>query len=197
MNHNDKKLHVLGSLFFFGCFWLGFPLIAKAASNGWTVEVSAQRQDLFLNYPGSKLAPVFKVAIECSQRGSQFHYQNIFYSHCNAVGLRQYHALDITPGTAGLIRIKSVPDQIAEEGCAVANAVTRVYLHVYLKGAMLKYVAVPKESFDLIVHGLEHYGFRRFTPVPERPMAAAALLRVISEPAGHAENLSYEAYQGE
>jgi hypothetical protein len=189
MNLSKRKANQ-PALLFICCALLFACPAAMAGSNDWTVVVSAKRQDQFLNYPGSKLAPVIKTPVEYDQAGQHVYYEDLYYSQGQPIGLRQYHALDIQPGSAGVIRIKNL-GQVADEGSAAANAAIRTYLDLFLHRTLVLYISVSKDAFDNLLQGMERYGFRRFEIQPEKPVFAVTVLRVVSDPPGRSENLLY------
>lgn len=190
MSLSNQKAKLSALCLMASCAALLASPAAKAGHNDWTVTVSAKRQDQFLNYLGSELAPVIKTPIEYDQAGKHVYYQDLYYSHCHPIGLRQYHALDIQPGTSGVIRVKKL-SSVSDEGCAAANAVVRTYLDLFLSRILVLYISVPKDAFDNLLQGMEQYGFRRFEIQPEKPVFAVTVVRLVSDPPGRDENLLY------
>ena len=190
MSLGNKKANWSALTIILCCAFLFACPASEAGPNDWTVTVSAKRQNQFLNYPGSELTPVIMTPIQYDQAGKHVYYEDLYYSKCHPIGLRQYHALDIQPGSSGVIRITNL-SQVDEEGCAAANAVIRTYLDLFLARTLVMYISVPKDAFDNLLQGMERYGFRRFEIQPEKPVFAMTVLRVVSDPPGRAENLLY------
>jgi hypothetical protein len=160
-----------------------------AQTHNWTIVVSPQRLDRFLNYPGSTLAPITKTLVEYYQSDKNVRYEDLFYSRCQPVGLRQYHSLDLIAGSSGIIRISNL-GQSSEDGCAAANAAIRTFVDVFLTRAILLYIVVPKDSFDNLVEGMEHYGFCQPNTVGH-PGTIVANITLVSEPPGRTISMFY------
>jgi hypothetical protein len=152
--------------------------------------ISPQRLNQFLDYPGSSLAPVIKTPIEYYQADRRVQYEDLFYSHLQPVGLRQYHTLDLTPGSSGIIRIGNI-GKTPEEGYAAANAAIRAYVDVFLTRAILLYIAVPIDSFDNLIDGIQRCGFYLPDTSSNQPGVVVTTLTVMSEPPGRSQTLFF------
>jgi hypothetical protein len=189
MDHRKKiNQPVLAFLIYVVSLTNGQP--AYSQIKDWTMVVSAQRQDQLLNYPGSPLAPIIKTAVECYRGDSHEHYEDLFYSHGHPIGLRQYNSLDLAAGTSGIIRIQNLGEN-TEESYAAANAAIRVYTDLFAMRAIVLYIAVPKDSFNNLIEGLEHYGFYKSELATPHFARVTAMLSVVSEPAGRSEEMLY------
>lgn len=178
-------------MFIWGSFFIASPQ-ADCQLSDWTIEMSVQRLDYFLNYQGSILSPVVQVLINYSQSGQNVQYERLYYSNNIAIGCRQYNSLNIQPGTAGTIIITNLSDNNPSQGIAAANASLRTYLDLYVLKAPLKNLITSPDFFDNLIQGLGNYGLQPFEIVPDKPYSATFVVEVNSNPEGRMQYLFYD-----
>ncbi len=191
-NHHRRKVKQLSLSLscltsFFFC-----PAQVDCQATGWTMTVSAQRLDSYLNYSGSPLAPIVRTSIYYNQAGQSTHYEDIFYSQQQAIGCRQYHALPATPGTAGVIAITTLSNNDQQQGYAAANAALRTYLDLALQKSSVRLMTVAPEYFSNLIQALGQYGFQPLHIVPDQPFKAKVVLEVMSGQSGPVQYLFYD-----
>lgn len=204
---------LLGLLAAFSCafFVLAQPIAAGTAD--WVVTIETRVVDKCLAYPNSKLSPLIRASVnfeqalleqaaedkELARKGAEPEvavpptlYENQYFSHFRAVGLRRFKQLIIKPGSTGTIKIISSNSAFRqEEANAAASATVRLYLDLYLNKMPLRSVIVSKDVFEMFVQELQRYGFRSFNIVPGQMTNAVVMLSIRSEPAGKQQYMSY------
>lgn len=200
---NDRGNHVSQFSEYYGRWIVTLVLFVSLAPAAWsfpgewTVVIDTKLLDRCLRYPGSRLAPIIKASINFKQptreeTAQPTIYEDVYYSHCHVIGLRRHHALDIRPGTQGVIYVSGSSSNLrAEEACAAANALVRVFLDLYVKKAPLRFVIVSREFFDMLIAGLQRYGFRPAIVSADQPVIALVMLHIKSDPPGRTQDLLY------
>ncbi len=128
----------------------------------WQINVSAKNYNHYLDYPGSLIHSMTKVAITCAQpdSGEQHSYEEFLFSTKQILGCRRRSSFGITSGTAGFFHINTFdPDQVN----AIANSVERVMVELMIKSCSTKYIVVSSENFDLFVSTLCEKRFHKPT----------------------------------
>jgi hypothetical protein len=168
-----------------------------AIAGDWTIDINTKLLDRVMRYPNSRLHPVIKASIYFKQPTRDEHveptiYEDIYYSRGRVIGLRRHNPLHIRSGTIGVIHVSgSSSDLRNDEACAAANAIVKLYLDLYLRKAALRFVVVSREFFDMVLQGLERYGFRPAFATPEQGVYALVMVHVTSDPPGRTQDLMY------
>ena len=170
----------------------------QAASDAWAVTVKTEQVPNYFTYQGTTFQPFVKISMKYSGTFSgtmnSGPYQDLFYNNAQPVGCVRHHSLDVANGTRGVIQV-TVGSSSAIQTCealAVANAIKRLYLDLYLKDCQIKEIEVSKNSFDGMVQGLLSSGF---TSLPTGPSSAVStalvMLHMVSNPPGSSMYLLY------
>jgi len=143
----------------------------------WTMTLTPKTYEHYLDYPTSAVHSLVKVTAGYLQPPNTVPtaYEELYYTTDRAIGCKLKSSLDITPGTAGVIKIINPnpnPDQ--NENYGLANAVLRVYLDVSLNQCMTKFVMIPDRSFTGIKAALCEQGFHPPGAMGTPPSASAA-----------------------
>jgi hypothetical protein len=157
----------------------------------WQVTIAAQSYSPYLDHPGSPVSTLIKASVSFAQpnNGQTKPYEDLYYTSSQVIGCRRNGVLGITPGTAGMITVTSTT---SDQSYAVANAVGRLFLDLYMHKCPTKMVVVPQARFNSIISALCNQGFRVAPPVPVRQRqgtSALFMLPIISEPAGEAVDI--------
>jgi hypothetical protein len=133
----------------------------------WQLTLTPKTYDHYLDYPTSSIHSMVKVSAGYLQPPNTVPtaYEDFYYTSDRVIGSKLKGELGITPGTAGIIKVVSANPN---ESYAVANAVLRIYLDLFLNKCMLKYVLVPGASLTGIKTAL---CMQRFHP-PLQPGSA-------------------------
>ncbi len=125
----------------------------------WKVTISPSSLQHYLDYPGSSIHGITKVAINYAQPdySTSQSYEDLWYTQSKPIGCKRWQSLGITPGTAGVVQVINVN---ADQCGTVANAVLRMYVDLYLHKCMTKYIVVPHTRFNNIVASFRQQGFR-------------------------------------
>jgi hypothetical protein len=186
-NLNQTILSLIFLSAFFFC-----PSVGECQPIEWTITISAQRLDSYLNFTGSILTPVVKTSVYYNQSGQNIHYQDLYYSQGQPIGCRRYSALNVTPGTGGVIAVVKLSNNDQQQGCAVANAAIRTYLDLSIQKSSVRELTVAPDYFDNLIQGLGQCGFQPFEIVPDKPFKAKIVLEVVSNPSGRFQYLYYD-----
>lgn len=190
-NRCRKKIYLSVSLILLALFF-SLPKDVNCQPTEWTITISVQTLNSYLNYSGSALAPIVKASVYYNQSGQSTHYEDIYYSQQQAIGCRQYHALPATQGTAGVISITNLSNNNQQQGYAAANAALRTYLDLYLQKSSVRTVTVMPEYFDNLLQSLVQCGFQPLVIVPDHPFKAKAVLEVTCGQNGPLQYLFYD-----
>lgn len=186
---------------------------ASSDSDDWIISIATKHVENVLNYPDSKLQPLVKARVNFEQGLPEYSeeeqalvkagyiteeavpkslYEDIYYVHSQAIGLRRYKELGIRPGTPGQIKVQIGESAVRdEEAHAAANATARVFLDAAVKKSALKSIVVSRDNFDLYIQGLQRYGFRPVRSQPGSFISATFIMSVFSDPPGRRESLGY------
>jgi hypothetical protein len=173
-------------------------VLVPLAAQAWTVTMTAKQINNYLTYPGSKLSPCVKVSIsyynDLSGVISSGSYEDLYYGNSHPIGCLRHHSLDVTGGTRGeiILNTGSSSSMQESEANALANAIKRIYLDLYVKDCQVRDVIVPQDLFDTILLALLENGFTR-TPLQAsyRTLQAVILLHLVSDPPGFAEYIMH------
>lgn len=131
----------------------------------WQVTLTTKRVNHYLNYPTSKIGSLVIVNVQYAQPVNSRkipakQYENLYYSGDSekTLGCKLLNELNITPGTAGTIKVGSANP---EDSFAIANAVLRLYLDVSLNRCMVKSVVVPGILVPGVTSAICRQGFHR------------------------------------
>jgi hypothetical protein len=157
----------------------------------WQVTIAAHSFSPYLDHPGSPVSKLIKATVSYAQpnSGQAKPYEDLYYTSSQVIGCRRNGVLGITPGTAGTILVTSTT---SDQSYAVANAVGRLFLDLYMHKCPTKIVVVPQACFGSIISALCNQGFRVAPPVPARQSqgtSALFILPVVSEPSGESVDI--------
>ena len=147
----------------------------------WAMFVDVQDGKDYLNYRGSLLHPLTKVRVHLQTfarlSGSSGvpepakMYDQLWYHKGMPIGSRRQCQLQIPKHHAGAIVISQASLE-PDHALAAANASLRLILDLHFKQIHASTILVPKERYDLIVSGFEHYRFLRgISPVDGKQMS--------------------------
>jgi hypothetical protein len=157
----------------------------------WQVTIATQSFSPYLDYPGSPVSKLVKASVSYAQpnNGQAKPYEDLYYTSSRVIGCRRNGLLGVTPGTAGVIIVTSTN---SDQSFAVANAVGRLFLNLFMQKCPTKMVVVPLASFNSIISALCNQGFRVAPPVPTRQSqgtSALFMLPIISQPPGESVDI--------
>lgn len=168
------------------------------ADNPWSMTITTQQLNNFLDYKGSLLQPVCKATIAYTQTyygvSRSATYKDLYYTNLQAIGSIEYEPLNITEGTQGQAYVQSAsPTGMQQrEAYAAANAVERVFLDLYSKKCPLLRVIVPRSSFDTLVNGFYANGFHQYPQIGSgQSVNATIVLLILSDPAGQSQRVMF------
>lgn len=149
----------------------------------WQVQISSKSLQNFLAYPQSKLPSISEVTVVYAQPddAAVTTYESLWYTKGQPIGCHRWNNLDLTPGTAGVIKVLDTePSRIQ----ATANAVLRICLDLALSRCMTRYVSVPQNCFKSMILALEEKGFRPPSRAPGSAVEPAGMvsIQLISQP---------------
>lgn len=148
-------------------FWLCIGTSKSQSSCAWEIYIRPHTIDHWLNFPSSAMHPIVwtpvSYVIPESNNRSEKLYEDLFYSHNTAVGLKQHAPLAIPAETAGVIRVlaKGSNSLTPAEEYAASGAIARLTLDLYLKKCPIISITVPASSFKSVLLGLVKYGFHQ------------------------------------
>lgn len=152
------------------------------------MTIATSSFDHYLEYPGSSINSLTKAAVSFSEQPNSASkpYEDLYYTKSRIIGCSRKNSLSIPPGNAGIITVKNAN---ADQSYAVANALSRLYLDLYVRKCPTKFIVVPQGAFQSIVNALCQQGYSVVTVEPEKPIPALFMLTIQSDPPGAEEHL--------
>lgn len=158
----------------------------------WAMYMDVHDVPKFLNYPSSKIRPLtdLRVIYRPLARGIRAAgapkarvYEEFWYHNSMPVGLRRNHQLQIESNKFGIIFVQP-RDGESDHTQAIANALVRIMVDLWIHDIVAGYVVVPFDKFDQLSGELGRYGF-----FPHMKVAQGAHLSIHlrSNPAGRDE----------
>lgn len=136
--------------------------------NDWIMYVDVQRKKQLFAYPGSKLRPItnLRVSYRKSKRVASDDeeainpklYEELWYHQGKAVGSRRFARLGIESGKKGTIYVRTTDDAQAEPQ-AVANAIVRLCVQLWIKDVVVTTVVVPRDMFREVATAMGELNF--------------------------------------
>jgi|688.fasta_scaffold584845_1 hypothetical protein len=129
----------------------------------WRLTITAKKIEHYLDYPSSAVGSLTVVNVQYEQpvnsrKKPPKPYENLYYTGERLLGCKLLDDLNITPGTAGNIKIEQANP---EDSYAIANVILRLYLDVSLNRCMTKSVVVPGTLFAGVTSAICRQGFHR------------------------------------
>ena len=135
----------------------------------WAMVLNLSDAKYYLNYPGSKLSPLTKVAVRyrAFPQKSQWtipttaSYEELWYKGEVPVGLRRHNDIAIPYLFNGAIIVCPADDQPDpnKRGSEIADAIVRLLVDVQFRMGVTALVLVPKEDYDSVATGLAQFKF--------------------------------------
>ncbi|HEY9734409.1 MAG TPA: hypothetical protein V6C89_21040 [Drouetiella sp.] len=146
----------------------------------WRLTITTKKIAHFLDYPSSAVGSLTVLSVQYEQPANSRKkppkpYENLYYTGERLLGCKLMDDLNITPGTAGTIKVEQANP---EDSYAIANAVLRLYLDVSLNRCMTKSVVVPGILFAGVTGAICKQGFHRANVASS---SSRLSLRVVSD----------------
>jgi hypothetical protein len=146
------------------------------------VELQCEEFGNYLNFSGSQLKPIGKVAVSCYCDTKNNHcptavkYQDLWFRKGDPIGLKQYRPLPIPERDRIAILIKPPAKPLTEAQIAsCASALVRLSLAFSLNRNLIMTVRVPGQSMDTFIAELRKQNFAPYQEVRQRITVLIAL----------------------
>ncbi len=133
----------------------------------WAMYMDVHDMKDVLNYPSSRLSPLtdLRVIYRPLARGIRQAdyqkarvYEEFWYHDEMPIGLRRNQKLEIASNKFGIIFVQP-RDGESDHTPAIANAVVRIMVDLWIHNIVAGYVVVPNDKFDQMASELSRYGF--------------------------------------
>lgn len=135
----------------------------------WVMVLNSSDAKYYLNYPGSKLSPLTKVAVRYrafpqksqSTIPTTTSYEDLWYKGEVPVGLRRYNDIAIPYLSNGAMIFCPAEDQpdLDKRASAIADAIVRLLVDVQLRMGVTALVLVPNEDYESVAAALTQFNF--------------------------------------
>lgn len=154
----------------------------------WVIFMDVAVLDKYLDYPGSPFASPTRIHVSYHTHSEELTsdkpYEDLWFKNGRAIGMHRICQGLMPLKWDGIIYVR--PSSFIERCPAdVADAAVRIVLDVYLLGAQLRGVCVPKQYFKLVGDQLPNYNF---TKTLTGGGDVKVMLRLLSDPP------EYESY---
>jgi hypothetical protein len=160
-------------------------------------SVKANELKQFMNYRGSKLYPITRLAVaytynprnEPKMATKDQPYENLWYLEGAPVGCRRIAPLKIAPGSKGAIMLMPGSNLAAQ---AEVDAIVRLMLDSALLRSLCDVVVVPKDAFETIYSAFSSFGFYEVNVPLESPYPGFISITLLSNPPGRHTELVFD-----
>ena len=158
----------------------------------WAMYMDVHDMTGYLNYPTSRLSPLtdLRVIYRPLARGIRSAdykkasvYEEFWYHDEMPVGVRRNHQLQIDSNKFGIIYVQP-RDGESDHTPAIANAVVRIMVDLWIHDIVAGYVVVPSDKFNQMAAELSRYGFFPNLKVTQGPQLS---IHMRSNPKGRDE----------
>lgn len=171
---------------------------AVADSPAWTLTMKAEAYDNYLNFPGSAIPAITRIAVYYQPAmlgkptGKASHYKDLYFSKGKIIGSKQLQNVQFSPQTEGAIIVQKPADN-KDPNVVEAEAATsvRFFVDLVANQSFPTAIIVDKDIFPEYIRGVNRYGFASVPLPPPKGLKPKAVLRVISSPPGMSQLIMY------